>query len=100
MMTIIQIECAKTALEKMMRGGHLDITLIRQILEMTGGVPDGKDWQALQMLHCVDFRDFPPTLRIEFPNLLRRVLQSPSMEINITFKALETPPNLLPAIQI
>lgn len=96
-MNTIQIEACKLALRRMMDEGFFSICVVNDILKLTGGVPTKEDYQTLQLLHCVKFRDMPPALRVEFPGLLRRVLESPSMELEITFKALARPPALLGA---
>ena len=94
-MTDLQAECCKMALKKMMASGHFSICTVDEILKLTGGVPTTEDYQTLRMLHCVDFKEFTPRMRIEFPNLLRRVLESPSMELVVTFRPLARPPQLL-----
>lgn len=94
-MTESQAEAARLALKNMTRKGHFDICLIKEILQITGGVPNGDDLRALSLLHCVNFSDFSPAMRLEFPNLLRRVLESPGMELEIRFKALSRPVDLL-----
>ena len=95
-MTEVQAECCKLALKKMMAGGHFDITVVNDVLRITGGIPDGDDYQSLRLLHCMNFRDFSQRMRMEFPALLRRVLESPGMELSITFRPLSRPPDLLP----
>jgi hypothetical protein len=94
-MTNIQTESCKIALNKMMEDGHFSICVIDQILKVTKGVPFAEDYETLRLLHCVDFKKFTPSMRIEFPNLLRKVLQSPSMEIEVKFKPLDPLPVLL-----
>lgn len=94
-MNTFQIECAKLALKRMMASGHFSICTVDEILKVTGGVPDAEDYKALRMLHCVDFKEFTPAMRIEFPGILKRVLESPSMELEITFKPLSRPPALI-----
>lgn len=81
----------------MMQSGWFSICTIDDILKVTGAVPAREDYNALRLLHCVSFMDFPPRLRLEFPQLLERVLSSPSMDLNITFKPLARPPALLEA---
>lgn len=94
-MNAVQIEVVKLALKKMMSRGHLDITTIDDILKKTGGVPGREDYDTLRMLHCVNFMDYTPKLRDEFPTLLRRVLESPGMNLSIKYEALTKPPELL-----
>ena len=100
MINALQMEAIQVGLKQMMRKGHFDICLIREILKITGGVPNGDDMRALTLLHCVDFQDFSPRLKSEFPALLRRVLEAPGMELEIKFKALERPPDLLSGVKL
>ncbi len=95
-MNTLQIMACQVALKKMMDGGIFFISTIDDILKVTRGVPNRDDYQALRLLHCVEFKDFPQLLRLEFPNILSRVLESPSMSIIITFTPLERPPELMP----
>lgn len=90
-MNTIQSEAAKLALNKMVEGGHFSICVIDDILKLTKGIPQKEDYDTLRLLHCVDFKKFTPTMRLEFPHLLQRVLESPSMELEIRFRALERP---------
>lgn len=94
MISNLQIEVIQTSLAQMMRKGHFDICCIRKILEITGGTPNREDWSALELLHCVDFKDFPPRLRLEFPKLLERVLMAPAMKLTIRYEPLESLPAL------
>ena len=95
MMTVVQVEASRIALKEMMEKGRVDICLIDHILKMTGGVPEHADYDSLRLLHCVDFKNYSQTMRMELPGLLRRVLESPSMEVNVTFRPLSRPPQLL-----
>lgn len=94
-MTDMQMEVCKLALKKMMDEGRFSICAVDQILKLTGGVPEKADYETLRALHCVEFKEFSPLMRIEFPRLLKRVLESPSMELQITFKPLTRPLTLL-----
>jgi len=94
-MNALQIEIAKVALNKMIEGGHFSICTVDDILKITKGIPYREDYEALHLLHCVNFIDFTPLMREEFPALLQRVLQSPSMEIVINFRPLERPINCI-----
>jgi hypothetical protein len=85
--TYVQSEVAKVALRQMHEGGHFSICVVDKILKMTGGTPQRADYEALSLLHCVNFKDFTPMLRLEYPKLLQRVLESPSMHVEINFQA-------------
>jgi hypothetical protein len=95
MLTELQIEVCKAALKKMQAEGHFSICVVNDILKITGGVPLKEDYEALRLLHCVNFRDMSPRLRMEFPALLKRVLEAPGMELEINYKAVGRPVNLL-----
>jgi hypothetical protein len=86
MMSDLQIDVVKVMLAKMMEDGHLSICTIDQILKITKGVPCKSDYDLLRGLHCISFKDYPQRLRMEFPALLQRVLESPTMDLEIKFK--------------
>lgn len=85
-MTEFHIEAAKLSLKKMFARGSFDICAIDAILKMTGGVPTSEDYSALRLMHCVDFKEMSQSMILMFPGILKRVLESPSMEIEIKFK--------------
>lgn len=87
MTSALQAHAITVALQDMMRRGRFDICTIRKILEITGSVPTREDWATCELLHCVDFKDFPPGLRLEFPRLLERVLNAPAMKLTIRYEA-------------
>lgn len=95
MMTPIQVEAAKAACKKMMDDGYVSITVVDSILKMTGGVPERTDYEALRLLHCVNFKDYSQRLRVELTGLLQRVLSSPGMGVEVKFTALSRPPDLI-----
>ena len=78
----IEIMAAKAAIKKMMRDGYVSICTIDKILEMSGGVPDSKDYNILRTLHCVNFSDMEPELRRGLPVLVARVLESAPINID------------------
>lgn len=80
MMDEIQILAARAALKKMSQDGHLSICTIDNILKMSGGIPNDKDYQVLRTLHCVSFREMQPELLRGLPLLIKRVLESDGVE--------------------
>lgn len=64
-----------TALADMFRRGHFSICVIDNILKITGGVPDRKNYDLLRALHCVEFKDMPPRIRIELPRMIQLVVE-------------------------
>lgn len=95
MMISFQIKACETSIYQMNQKGWFDITVIQGILSLTGGVPERKDMEALRLLHCVHFMDMPQSLRMQLPGMMKKVMESPSMEINITFAPLTRPVQLL-----
>jgi hypothetical protein len=84
-MSEMERDSIQIVLNKMMRGGHFDICVVDQILKITGGVPEKKDYDCLRLLHCVDFKNFTPLMRMEFPLMMERVITAPTMELSIKF---------------
>ena len=80
MMDEIQKLAARAALKKMSQDGYVCICTIDNILKMTGGIPNAKDYQVLRTLHCVHFREMPPELLRGLPLLIQRVLESDGIE--------------------
>lgn len=54
---------AKAALKKMFEDTHFSICTIDKLLKLTGCIPDKKDYQALNALHCVHYSDMDKDLR-------------------------------------
>ena len=76
----IDVEIVRTAIAKMMRGGHVDICKIRDLIQLTGVVPDARALERLRCLHCVDFSEMTPALRLEIPRLLQQCLEGRPIE--------------------
>ncbi len=87
----IEIMAAKAAVKKMMRDGYVSICTIDKILEMSGGIPDSKDYNILRALHCVHFSDMEPELRRGLPVLISRVLESKPIHLDIEFNTKHKP---------
>lgn len=56
-------EAVITALKKMFRGSHFNICCFDKCTEIAGAIPSGRNYRALQALHCVDWGDMSPALR-------------------------------------
>lgn len=95
MMTFLEQEAAKAAITKMMAGGHFSICVIDQILKMSGGVPPRKEYEILRTLHCVDFKDMSPQLRIELPRILQLVLESQPIQFEFQPRMVNGHQNLI-----
>ena len=82
-MNAIETLVAKTALKKMMEQGYFCICTIDNILKMSGGIPNPRDYQMLRTLHCINYKDMPSALLNELPNMIRRVVESPALDFYI-----------------
>ena len=82
-MNAIEVMVAKTALKKMMEQGYFCICTIDKVLKISGGIPDPRDYQMLNALHCIHYKDMPPALLKELPNIIRRVVESPALDFYI-----------------
>lgn len=80
MSTDLKLMAAQAALTKLVSGGHFSICTIDTIAKMLGVKPEREAYQILHTLHCVDYNQMAPALLNELPNLIARVLQSPSFE--------------------
>lgn len=78
-MNEIQRMAVETAMRNMLNKGYVDICAIRKVLEMTGGIPNKEDYQILELLHCVNFKEINPELLRGLPVILQRVLGSESL---------------------
>lgn len=79
-MNDIKLMAAQAALTKLVQGGHFSICTIDKIAKMLSVKPEREAYQILSALHCVDYNQMSPELMAELPNLISRVLQSPSFE--------------------
>ena len=77
----IQKMAARAALDKMLMDGYLCICTIDNILKMTGGIPNAKDYEILHLLHCVRFSNMQPELLRGLPVIIQRVLNSEGLEV-------------------
>ena len=74
MLDAIQVMAVKAAVNKMMQDGYISICTVDNILKITGGIPNRKDYELLHMLHCVHFMDMDPELLRGLPVILQRVI--------------------------
>ena len=79
-MNDMQRMAATAAVNNMLRRGSISICTINEILKMTGGIPNKEDFQVLNLLHCVDFKEMDPELLRGLPLILQRVLGSESLQ--------------------
>jgi len=59
----VQNEILKTAIKKLFDGGNFDICTIRELLKMTGCIPDAEIYNKMSALHCVNYSSMSKELR-------------------------------------
>lgn len=84
MLDAIQVMAVKAAVNKMMRDGYISICTIDNILKMTNGIPNRKDYELLHTLHCVNFMDMDPELLRGLPVILQRVVAAEEIVIEFS----------------
>ena len=82
-MNAMETLAAKTALKKMVEQGYFDICTVDNVLKISGGIPNSREYQTLRLLHCVHYKDMPAELLKELPNVIKRVVESPALEFYI-----------------
>jgi hypothetical protein len=77
------------AIRDMMRKGYFSICVIDQILKMTGGIPDKRDYEVLRLLHCINFVDMQPELLRGLPLIMNRVINADDfgMSLDVSYRA-------------
>ena len=73
-MTHIEELAVKTALNQMLKKGHFDICTVRDVAKIMNVNPDGKAYDMLHALHCIDYGRMPQELREAIPSLIRECL--------------------------
>lgn len=73
-----------TALNKMMRASHFDICTLDAAIKVLRTVPDGRAYDVLRPLHCINWRDMPPELRAAVPGLIERCISVPAYQFQVT----------------
>jgi len=74
----------RTAINKMMQGGHFSICTLDDAVKALGTVPEAAAYRILRPLHCVSWMDMPRELRDAVPKLIERCLQIPAYQFQIT----------------
>lgn len=73
-----------TSLNKMMTGNHFDICTLDAAIRVLRVVPNGKAYEILRPLHCINWKDMPTELREAVPKLIERCLSVPAHQFQIT----------------
>lgn len=79
-MSDLKLLAAQAALTKMLSDSYFRVCTIEKIVEMNGLKPDREAMAILQTLHCVHYNQMPPELLNALPELIARVLHSPSFD--------------------
>lgn len=64
-LTEFQQRAAGAALEKLLTGDYFDITGLRKVAALTGAELRGKDFEALEALHCVHYSKMDRALALQ-----------------------------------
>ena len=72
-----------TALNKMMRDSHFDICVVDAAVKALGAQPEGRAYQILRTVHCVQWGDMPQELRDAVPKLIERCINVPAYQFQI-----------------
>lgn len=87
-LTTFERMALQTALKNLFDAGHFSICTIDNMLKVTRTVPNGRVYQSLRLLHCVDYKDMPPELLRELPNMVAEIFKGPLLEapgMNLVF---------------
>jgi len=83
-MNTLELEVIRTLVKKLLTENHFSICTVDELLRLTGGVPPAREYQILRALHCVNYRDMTPPLRLALPRLLQVVLESQPIHYDYT----------------
>lgn len=64
-LTQFQAQAAAVALHKILHGNHFSICDLDKLAKLIGTPLGGKDYEALNGLHCVNWMDMPEPLRTQ-----------------------------------
>ncbi len=79
-MSQLQLMAAEAALKKMLSDKHFSICTMDKIVDMLGIKPDKEAYDILSTLHCIDYSAMRRELLEALPDLIHRVLRSPSFD--------------------
>ena len=83
-MNEFQIMAAKTALKNMFENkSYFNICTVKKVMKITGCIPDRKDMQALEALHCVDWIDMDAELRSMVMLKTARIFEQPGFDMGV-----------------
>ncbi|MFI8479683.1 hypothetical protein ACIGCM_03840 [Pseudomonas sp. NPDC078700] len=76
----LQMMAAEAALRKMIDQSYFDICTLDKIISMLSIKPNADAYSILHTLHCVHYNQMPRELFEALPQLIAKVLQSPSFD--------------------
>jgi len=76
-------QAAITALKAMFRKDYYDICAVDKVIKMTGCIPDKKDYQALNALHCVHWNEMSKELREMVLLKTMQIFEQPGIDIEL-----------------
>lgn len=79
-MSDLKLLAVQASLTKMLSDKYFNICTIDNIVEMNNLKPDREAMAILNALHCVNYNQMPAELLNALPDLIARVLQSPSFD--------------------
>lgn len=68
--------------------GHFSICTVTELCKELHIVPHGPSYDILHKLHCVDYKDMPPALLLQIPQLMRDCLgcsETSTIDFNALF---------------
>lgn len=83
-MNSVQQLAIKAAIDKMLKDGYISICTINKILATQNIVPNREDYDILDLLHCVSFKDMDKDLLRGLPVILNRVLSAESLSFEFS----------------
>ena len=78
-----QREAVIIALRHMFEKGWLDICAIDQCLKIAGSIPRAKDYEALRVLHCVDWGEMNPDFRREVYSRILNLFKNEGFDLSV-----------------
>ena len=80
-LTAFQAQAANIALHKILHGTHFSICDLDKLAKLIGVPLGGKDYEALNGLHCVNWMDMPEGLRTQAREKVVELLGLPPLII-------------------
>lgn len=82
-LTEFQQRAVVAALEKLFTGIYFDVTTLRKIADLTGAQLRGKDFEALEAMHCVHYSKMDKELQLQVREKCLELLGLPPQTIDL-----------------